>query len=489
MINWTDCKKAVRSHRRLSFSGAALLAVGAGWMAFGSTSSEHDEVKLVEMERSRLVVSVQESGTIEPVTETTIRNEVSGSSRIIYLVPEGTLVEEGKLLVELDGAILEDQLERRQLSHEKRQAAHAAAQSRLMIAKSDADSRIRKAELEVSFARMDMEKFEKIERSHLLRQAEMDILLAEETLRISQHRFENSERLAEAGFETESKLNRDRLSVTTDSAKLEKAESNQKVEQRFDLVKRYEKLSADLIESQKELMRTKREMEGRVTQAQVKLDSAEAAMEVSALALVEAREQVNLSKIYAPHSGMVVYGGSASTASRDSMIEEGAMVRNRQELITIPDTTAMKIAVKVHETVASDVQVGQDALVTLDSEPDKSYRGEVSHVALFPDRKSFWSSSQSLVYSAEITITEPVENLPPGASGKAQIILHYLEDVVTVPIDAVETIEGQPMVEVRLPGNRTETRSVEIGVNNDRRVHVLSGIDEGDIVVVRNEAG
>jgi len=132
------------------------------------------------------------------------------------------------------------------------------------------------------------------------------------------------------------------------------------------------------------------------------------------------------------------------------------------------------------------VQPGQDALITLDADPEKIYRGQVSHVALFPDRKSFWSGNKSTVYSAEITITDPIEDINPGASGKAQIILHYLEDVVTVPIDAVTTIEGQQIVEVRSSGRKTETRPVEIGVFNGRRVHVRSGLEPGEIVVVRD---
>ncbi len=69
-------------------------------------SSSEESITILEAERSDLVVSVKESGTLEPVNQTTIRNEVNGSSRIIYLVPQGTIVEEGDLLVELDSSDL-----------------------------------------------------------------------------------------------------------------------------------------------------------------------------------------------------------------------------------------------------------------------------------------------------------------------------------------------------------------------------------------------
>ncbi len=485
----TSCLKKTLENSRsrwATLTGAGFL-LGLSYL-FGSghgTDTPEDTVTVLEAGRADFVVSVKESGTLEPVNQTTIRNEVNGSSRIIYLVPQGTQVKEGDLLVELDSSEQEKRLERRRLSYESRQATLAAAESRLVIVKSDAESDVRKALLKVDFARMDMEKFESLEKDHLLREAKLSVLLAQEKLSISEQRYSNSKKLADAGFETSSIVNRDKLSVTAGSARLEKARNSEKSTRRFDAVKRYRKLAADLVETQTELMRTKREADRRLVQAQAKLSSASASLDVAKLALTDAAIQVNASKMYAPHEGMIVYGGSSSRASRESMIEEGAVVRNRQELITIPDTSAMKIAVKIHETMASDVEVGQEAFVTLDATPDIVYKGRVSHMSLFPDRRSFWSSSKSLVYGAEITLTNAGETINPGASGKVQIVVHYLEDALTVPINAVNTIEGQQIVEVQVSKRKTETRPVEIGIVNERRVQVLAGIKEGDLVVVR----
>jgi hypothetical protein len=145
----------------------------------------------------------------------------------------------------------------------------------------------------------------------------------------------------------------------------------------------------------------------------------------------------------------------------------------------------MKLEVEVHETVASDVQEGQEAFVTLDSDPEKIYRGTVSQVALFPERRHFWSRSQATVYKTEITLNESADEIPPGASGKVQILLHYLEDVLTVPLAAVTTIEGQATVEVEVSSRQTETRPVELGAHNERDIHVISGLAEGETIVLR----
>ena len=50
------------------------------------------------------LISVVEGGTLQAVNEVEIRNEVEGTARVIYFVPEGSYVKKGELLVELDSA-------------------------------------------------------------------------------------------------------------------------------------------------------------------------------------------------------------------------------------------------------------------------------------------------------------------------------------------------------------------------------------------------
>ncbi len=442
---------------------------------------------IYEVARKDFVVSVEENGSLEPVRETTIRNEVAGTSRIVYLVPEGTFVEEGDLLVELDASSLEERLERRQLAYESRLSNHAAAESRLVIVTSDVESEIRKAQLAVDFARMDMEKFEKVEKAHLLREAELDRLLADASLQLSKERFRNSQTLAAAGFETTSVLNRDRLAVTSGSARLENASNRETAARKFDVIKRYQKLAADLVESQKALMRTKREGENRVTQAVAKESSAKVALDLAKEALTEAEDQLDATKLHAPHAGMVVYGGSGSRSSRESMIEEGAMIRQRQEIITIPDTSAMKIVIKVHETEVNELEIGQDAVVSLDTAPDRRLAGQVSKVAIFPERNRRRSSGDARVYKTEITLRDQVgEDVPPGASGKAQVIVHYVQDAIAIPLEAVSTVEGQSLVEVQGANGESAMREVTLGAFTDQYIHILEGLAEGERVVMRD---
>jgi len=58
--------------------------------------------------RGPLTISVLESGTISPQEKITLRNEVEGRTTIVSLVPDGSIVKKGDLLVELDSSTLKD---------------------------------------------------------------------------------------------------------------------------------------------------------------------------------------------------------------------------------------------------------------------------------------------------------------------------------------------------------------------------------------------
>src|SRR5688572_4035847 len=62
------------------------------------------------VKRGDFLISVVEGGTLQAVNEVVIRNEVEGTARIIYIVPEGNYVNKGDLLVELDSASAQDQV-------------------------------------------------------------------------------------------------------------------------------------------------------------------------------------------------------------------------------------------------------------------------------------------------------------------------------------------------------------------------------------------
>ena len=137
------------------------------------------------------------------------------------------------------------------------------------------------------------------------------------------------------------------------------------------------------------------------------VDTQKRTLELSQSKLDRERKQLEATKIYAPQDGLVVYASAGGGHfSSESMIEEGAVVRNRQDIIKLPDVSEMKLRVKIHESHVNQVHPDQPAFVVLDSMPDQRFQGVVAKVAPLPDTQARWGNPDLKVYATEILVTE-----------------------------------------------------------------------------------
>ncbi|HUV39899.1 MAG TPA: hypothetical protein VMY39_09815, partial [Planctomycetota bacterium] len=92
------------------------------------------------------------------------------------------------------------------------------------------------------------------------------------------------------------------------------------------------------------------------------------------------------------------------------------------------------------------------------------------------------------VYDTEIYIDGDAGDLRAGMSCNAQILVAEYDDAVYVPIQSVVRIAGKPAVIVA-GRNGPERRDVEIGLDNGQMVHILSGLEEGEKVLLAPPLG
>ncbi len=83
-----------------------------------------------------MLISVVEEGALRALNETVVRSGLEGFNRIIHLAPEGSYVEKGDLLVELDSSGLKDRLNEQELQYQERLFQMLQAKGNLNIQKS-----------------------------------------------------------------------------------------------------------------------------------------------------------------------------------------------------------------------------------------------------------------------------------------------------------------------------------------------------------------
>ena len=458
-----------------------VVLIAGAVVAFKRTGSSVPVSSYFETRRGDFLISIVEGGTVEAVDEVMIRSEFEGVARIIYIVPEGSYVKEGDLLVELDSSQAQDTVNLQQIAVEKAEFAVVQSEQQLDIQKSLADSQLDAADLKLEFAASDLKKYLEGEAVQLERNAQIEITNVLESLAIAQDRLEWSEKLYEQGFETKSNLDKDRLTVSQTKLKLEQAEKALWMLREFDAKKRKRELEAAYEEAKENRERVKLQGDRIKAQYEADLATQRSTLELSKKKLERDMKQLAATKIFAPQDGLVVYA-SGNRFSSESMIEEGAIVRYRQELIKLPDTSQMKLQVKIHESHINQVRLGQPAFVVLDSMPDQRFRGEVNKIGLLPDGSTRWSNPNLKVYTTEIVITDQLPDIKPGVSARAEIIVTNLTDVLTVPIQAVTTRKGQQVV--YLASAPQKPVPVSVGMYNTKFIEVTSGLNNGDLVLL-----
>ncbi len=460
--------------------GVVLLVIILSFFRSGGDSD--NEMAYYKVDRGNFLVSIVEGGNLQAVNEVNVRNEVDGTSRIIYIIPEGTYVEKGELIVELDTEEAEKDLNEHLVRYEDDKADFIKSETDVIITQSTVESEIRQAELEVQFAKMDLEKFEQIEKEQEIRNAQIEIITAEESLKLAEERLDWSEKLTEEGFETKSNLDRDKLAVTNQTLGLEKAESVKRMLNEYDLTKMEAEYRSILEEAEKELERVKKQGESKILMAKTSQEIEKRKLSMSEVKLAQMHKQMAATKIFAPQAGLITYAVS-SRYSNESVIEEGATIRQRQSIVKIPDTSSMKVGIKVHESHVNQIQVGQKAFIVLDSLPDERFAGVVSKIAILPDPANRYGNANLKVYSTEVLIEDKLPDIKPGASARAEIIITNLEDVIKVPIQCVTTVNGKQVCYVKTLGG-DKAVEVEIGLLNNKFIEIKSGLERGDRIML-----
>jgi HlyD family secretion protein len=474
--------KLVRQHP-VAAGLVALSTLVAAALALRASAPEKRDSSFFEVRRGDFLISIVEGGTIEALNEDIIRSEVEGTARVIFIVPEGKNVKKGDLLVELDSSQVQDSVNQQQINVEKAQFALVQAEQTLEIQKSIAESEIDAAKLKEEFAESDLKKYKEGDMIQLRRDAEIKIATVEENLKINEERLKWTEELHKQGYETKANLDKDQLAVSQSRMTLEQSTNALRLLDKYDIPKKQRELDALLKEAQDNLARVKLQNERKIEQYKADVLTQKSTLDLNKAKLERDKKQLLGCKIFAPQDGMVIYaGGGDRRFSSESMIEEGAVVRNRQELIKLPDTSQMKLLVKVHESQIGNVRIGQPAYVVLDAKPDQRFNGVVNRVAPLPDSQSRWSNPNLKVYVTEILVTDHLPDVKPGVSARAEIVVTNLENVLTVPIQAVTTRKGKQVV---FPADDSNTPiPVTVGLYNIKFIEIVSGLKEGDRVML-----
>jgi HlyD family secretion protein len=461
-------------------------AAGAYKLTSAGEDGSSDKPTFV-VKKGPLTISINESGTIKARDQVIIKNQLEGMSTILWVVQEATNVKEGDLLVELDASEMEDDKIDQMTVVQNADTAFITAREALAVGENQAKADIDLAQLTVDFADLDLKKYtgEKGEYETEKAEALASIKLADEELKRASEKLSWSQKLAKGNYISSMELKTDELSHNRSKLNLELAENKLRLLDQFTHQRQLAQLDSDYKQAVMALERTERSSAASVIQLKAELLSAESKLARERTKLAKVEDQLKKATIIAPADGMVVYASSAKGSWRGNQepLEEGQSVHERQELIYLPTTDSVKAVIKVHESSMQKVRHGLPVVVTVDALPGKSYVGQVEKIALMPDAQMMFMNPDLKVYATEVYLNGDSADLRTGMSCRAEVIVAHYEDVMFIPVQAVVRIGDQQTVYVK-DGKNFKDRKVDIGMDNNRMVHVKSGVEVGEVVLL-----
>ena len=162
----------------------------------------------------------------------------------------------------------------------------------------------------------------------------------------------------------------------------------------------------------------------------------------------------------------------------EKAITQGEVVNPEKTLFMVADLSTLWVVIDVYEKDISRLRLGTGVKVSVTAFPDRIFRGKVSYIADMLDEKT-------RNVKARVTIDNSGGLLKPGMFATVNISSGKTERALVVPTSAVQREGEKTIVFVARNGSTFEKRVVTVGPEMGSLHHVLSGIKEGELVVIK----
>lgn len=203
------------------------------------------------------------------------------------------------------------------------------------------------------------------------------------------------------------------------------------------------------------------------------------------VALKAAEDQLSYASIRSPMAGTVIKRG----------IEVGEMVSpgvsataQGTSMLTVADLDRLIIASSLNQIDVGKVRKGQKVEVRVDSAPGKVFTGEIRKVAPAAEESKDGQSAIQTFPIETILAGSDADALKPGMSADLDVLVTNKQGALYLPVEAVvrgKGLVGSVTLSAAGKGAKPATASVTLGLTTDTQIEILSGLSEGQEVLIK----
>jgi len=389
--------------------------------------------------RGDLRVTLTEQGVLSSTDNTEIRCKVRGRNTVTWVIPSGSVVEQGDVLVRLDTKKIEESL-----SLQKTNVFEATAT-------------LAETETNLASVNLSIAAYENGDYRQRLNTKQTEVIIAESNFASAQKLYGHSKLLFKRGFVTELELESNAFTVTQADLELKVKETE------LFVLKQYTKAL--------ELER----MRGNLEATQSKIAADQAGLQTDIARRDRAAVELENCTIVAPKSGLVIYPTAAAWKDTPD-VAEGVAVSHDQVLLIMPVLDTMQVQIGVHEAVIDEIHPGLSATITL---PDHVLEANVTDVSNIAQPLGSWSAN---VVKYDTIIQLPhTPGLKPGMSAGVEILIATHKDALSLPVSSVVDTSAGTFCWLST-ANGPKKQQLILGDSNHIFVLVVQGVKEGDQV-------
>lgn len=160
----------------------------------------------------------------------------------------------------------------------------------------------------------------------------------------------------------------------------------------------------------------------------------------------------------------------------------GSMVSQQVSIARVSKTDILEVSMNVPERYVSKVKFGQSAVLKFDAYPGETFAARVTEVSPVLDQTS-------RTMSVKLSPEKADARIKAGMFARIKLVTDTKSGIVTVPYAAIITRSGETFAFVTVPGDKPTARKqpVAVGIRVDETVEILSGLADGDDVVVKGQ--
>lgn len=362
--------------------------------------------------------TIRARGVVESAKYIDVRSPLT--AKILKIAPEG-VVKKGDLLVELDASEIEEQVSAQKIAIQRVRSKMVQVEQEREASVLEVEANIQAGERRLILAGLARERYLGEGGEH-----EVELKVIEGQIEIAKKRLSVAEKqrarfTKQADVVMADAVDRAELVVVEAKVALRAAIAKERLLRKHVQAFRKAELELQLDQAKSELARAKLDKTRKLELTAAAVAAHQQALQVETSRLKRKEQELKSSRIHAPQDGTIIYANPQTSRTRSQpLVKSGAMVRQRQTLIRIPDMSKLQLKPLVSQSQIERVKVGQQVTIKLDAFPDRVLRGKVTEVSRLANPQKFFSQNVRK-FAVTVSIANPPANVKLGLTGLVEI--------------------------------------------------------------------